>query len=97
MAIFRISRDEDGLYLPLSRYQFMRQIAAIPVGQDYVREQQLHLFRMTAKSPDRFGRVSCRQHTVARRAQDFASHLANKSFVFHQQDGCELRRLDART
>lgn len=85
-GILRISGNEDGFYAAADAYQFPRQIAAIPVGQYYVREQQPHLVEMTAEDLDRFGRVCRRQNTVARRAQNFASHLANKSFIFDQQD-----------
>src|SRR5450755_3799182 len=85
--IFRISGDKNGPYAAADSRQLEGQIAAIPVGQDYVSNQQLHLAGMITKGPHRVCRVSCRQHPVPRRAEDFVSHVTNKSFVFHQQDG----------
>jgi hypothetical protein len=41
---------------------------------------------MSQEGRNRFGCISRGQHPVARKPQDFASHLANERLIFDQQD-----------
>ena len=85
--ILRIPGNEDGLHAVAQGREFRCQIAAIPIRQHHVGEEQVHVTSVLTKYLYRLFSIPGFKHSVSCTRQDLASHFAHEGFIFHKQNG----------